>query len=73
MALRGQSSYSNIVIKELKELVNLTTSYGDLSIRGVANEFGNIQLKGSSTDYDIEFAKDAKFQLSVEAMKEKRH
>jgi len=70
-SLRGQSTYSNILIKELKELVNVSTSYGDLSIRGVANEFRSIQLKGSSTDYDLEFTEEAKFQLSVETIKEK--
>lgn len=70
-SLRGQSTYTNILVKELKELISLVTSYGDLRIRSVANDFKNVQLTGHSTDYDLEFGAESNFQLLVETIKEK--
>lgn len=64
-ALRGESTLSHLRIKNVIEAVDLTTSYGDVSLKYIKKDFKSIRLNGNSTDYDLDFESDASYQFSV--------
>lgn len=67
-SLRGQSTYSQIRVKEIEYQVDLNTSYGDVILKQINPSFYSIRLNGISTDFDLEFTPEAVFQFSVESI-----
>lgn len=64
-SLRGESSFSHIRVKDISKLIDLNTTYGDVTVREVKKDFELIRMIGSSTDYEIDFSKDAQYQFNI--------
>jgi hypothetical protein len=69
--LRGECTFSHLRIKNIQQLVDLNTSYGDVTLRQVQPGFESIRMHGSNTDYDFEFAAGAAYRIDIELDKSK--
>jgi hypothetical protein len=65
--LRGNLAYTQLRAKKIIRLIDLNTSFGDVSLRQIVKGFYSIRLNGNNTDYDLEFQEDSEFQYSIES------
>ncbi len=65
--LRGELTYTQLRVKMISRLVDLNTSYGDVTLKQIQSGFYSIRIDGSNTDYDLEFLEGSAFQFSVES------
>jgi hypothetical protein len=65
--LRGNIIYSELRAKKIIRLVDLNTSFGDVTLRQIMDGFYSIRLNGNNTDYVMEFEENSAFQFSVES------
>ncbi|MBL4710560.1 MAG: hypothetical protein JKY48_19200 [Flavobacteriales bacterium] len=64
-SLRGESSFSHIRVKGVSKLIDLNTTYGDVTVKEVKPDFELIRMVGSSTDYEVDFATGTQYQFNV--------
>jgi hypothetical protein len=69
--ISGDADFTEIRIGQLTESCRLNQSYGGLEIKGINSDFKSVRLNGKSTDYELYFAKDAHFEVSIYARDDK--
>ncbi len=61
----GEVVFSDLNIKKLKYILDVTTKYGDVNVSNINSSFSNISLTGSFTDYSLLFDKGTNFDFDV--------
>lgn len=59
------TSFSHLMISELKEKANLRMSYGSVEMEKILNSFSNIYLETRSTDANLYFNPEARFNFEI--------
>lgn len=63
--LDATANFSQFRISELKDKANLRLSYGSLDMEKILNEFSSIYIEGRSTDVNLYFNPEAKFNYEI--------
>ena len=63
--LDATGNFSQFRISELKDKANFRLSYGSLEMEKIFNEFSSIYIEGRSTDVNLYFNPEAKFNYEI--------
>lgn len=63
--LDATSNFSQFRITELKDKANLRLTYGSLEMEKIMNSFSNIFIESRSTDVNLYFSPEAKFNFEI--------
>lgn len=63
--LDAQGSFSNFRINKLSDRANMRVSYGDVDIDETPVDFSQIYIESKSTDINLFFQEEAKFNLEI--------
>lgn len=69
--ISGDADFTEIRIGQLTESCRLNQNYGGLDIKGINADFKSVRLNGKSTDYELYFAEESNFELSIYARDDK--
>ncbi|MCB9359847.1 MAG: hypothetical protein H6587_10475 [Flavobacteriales bacterium] len=65
-SVKGEAKYSNFSIKQLNELLNLTTFQGDLKIDYISADFKDVNIDSKYTPIELNFSPEAKYSLNAQ-------
>lgn len=65
IAVRGNSSFSNVLIDSMLDRIDMELNYGDLGINNVNSNFTSVNLKSKSADVNISLDMGAYFSATL--------
>jgi hypothetical protein len=65
-SLRGDATYTYLRAKNIASVVDITTTYGDVSLKEIHPGFNLVRINGTNTDYDLEFAQETSYRFEVD-------
>ncbi|MDP3912589.1 MAG: hypothetical protein Q8R96_02490 [Bacteroidota bacterium] len=63
--IEAMGNFSNFMVNELKGKANFRMSFGNLNIEKVLSSFSNIYIEARSTDANLYFSPEAKFNFEI--------
>lgn len=63
--IEAAGNFSNFMVNELKEKANFKMSFGNLDIEKILSSFNNIYIESRSTDVNLYFDPEAKFNFEI--------
>ena len=61
----AKGSFSNFRLSELTDRAILRVEYGDIEIEKIANDFSSVYIESNSTDIDLYFNNNSKFNFEI--------
>jgi len=63
--IEAAGNFSNFMVNELKEKANFRMSFGNLNLEKILSSFSNIYIESRSTDVNLYFSTEAKFNFEI--------
>ncbi|MCK3682528.1 DUF4097 family beta strand repeat-containing protein [Maribellus sp. YY47] len=61
----AQGSFSTFRVRELSDRLNIRADYGGVEVEKIASDFGNIVIHSKSTDIDLLFEPETRFNFEI--------